>query len=83
MTIVSCEVLSKLEDDEILTVKTVFGDEDTFHLSGHVTQHKHRKLGSNNQHAVTEITSDNSKFNVFCAPLIECLRAIQFTQKAL
>ena len=43
-----CGILSKLEDDEVLTSKTMFFIKDTFHLSRYAKGHNVWMLDQNN-----------------------------------
>jgi len=51
-----CDVLSKLEGDEMFTDKTLFSDEATFHLSGNSNVHNLWISGINNLHAILKNT---------------------------
>jgi hypothetical protein len=57
-----------LEEDG-LTEKLVFSDEETFHVCGKVNGHNVRIWGTENPHATVEHVRDSPKENVFCAAL--------------
>ena len=61
------------QECETLTLKLIFSDECTFHVSGNVNCYHLRIWGTENPHSVVEYYQDSSKVNMFCAISSSCV----------
>jgi hypothetical protein len=66
--------LSRIEGDELVTAKTVFSDEATFHSSGNDNRHNLRIWGSNGRPEVIEHMRQSKVESVMCFVQTKCVR---------